>query len=420
MAMGFLKLKDWSERKAGSAKDVAIQGRLMGALLFGPDFKGASTVVFPLPAVPELGVADGFDFYIQDNTGGTHAQMMQYLGEFLGKANADPRLTMVRHNGMADSTQLKLVIDHEKLTMMKVSVSDVNQTLATAMSGSYVNDYLDRGRIKQVWVQGDINSRMQPEEVLKWEVRNSEGKMVKLSSFARFEWSYGSPSLERFNGLAALNIQGSPAANVSSGDAMDAVEQIFKEVFPTGYEIAWNGVSYQERAAGAQGPALYAISLLVVFLCLAALYESWSIPVAVILIVPCGVVGALGLTWALGMTNDIYFQVGLLTTIGLVSKNAILIVEFAKEYMERGFDAVHAAEEAVRVRLRPIVMTSLAFGLGVLPLAIAYGPGSGAQNAIGVGVLGGILGGTILCVVFVPVLYIIISRVFGRNKQRAN
>ncbi len=420
MAMGFLKLKDWSERKAGSAKDVAIQGRLMGALLFGPDFKGASTVVFPLPAVPELGVADGFDFYIQDNTGGTHAQMMQYLGEFLGKANADPRLTMVRHNGMADSTQLKLVIDHEKLTMMKVSVSDVNQTLATAMSGSYVNDYLDRGRIKQVWVQGDINSRMQPEEVLKWEVRNSEGKMVKLSSFARFEWSYGSPSLERFNGLAALNIQGSPAANVSSGDAMDAVEQIFKEVFPTGYEIAWNGVSYQERAAGAQGPALYAISLLVVFLCLAALYESWSIPVAVILIVPCGVVGALGLTWALGMTNDIYFQVGLLTTIGLVSKNAILIVEFAKEYMERGFDAVHAAEEAVRVRLRPIVMTSLAFGLGVLPLAIAYGPGSGAQNAIGVGVLGGILGGTILCVVFVPVFYIIISRVFGRNKQRAN
>ena len=420
MAMGFIKLKDWAERKSPAAKDVAIQGRLMGALLFGPDFKGASTMVFPLPAVPELGVADGFDFYIQDNTGGTHDQFMKYMGQFLAKANADPRLTMVRHNGMGDSTQLKLKIDQQKLTMMKVSVADVNSTLATAMSGSYVNDYLDRGRIKQVWVQGDASSRMQPEDVLQWEVRNADGQMVKLSSFAHFEWAYGSPRLERFNGLAALNIQGSPKAGVSSGDAMNAVEEIFHQVFPAGYQIAWNGVSYQERAAGAQGPALYAISLLVVFLCLAALYESWSIPVAVLLIVPCGVVGAFGLTWALGMTNDIYFQVGLLTTIGLVSKNAILIVEFAKEYMERGFDAIHAAEEAVRVRLRPIVMTSLAFGLGVLPLTVAHGPGAGAQNAIGVGVLGGILAGTVLCVIFVPVFYIMISRVFGRSKQRAN
>ncbi len=417
MAMGFVKLKDWSERKSPAQADVAVQGRLMGALLFGPDFRGATTMMFPLPAVPELGVADGFDFYIQDNTGGTHEQFMQYLGQFLAKANADKRLTMVRHNGMGDSTQLKLVIDHQKLTMMKVSVADVNSTITTAMSGTYVNDYMDRGRIKQVWVQGETNSRMQPEDVLKWEVRNSDGEMVKLSSFAHFEWAYGSPRLERFNGIPSLNIQGSPAQGVSSGEAMDAVESIMHEVFPAGYQIAWNGVSYQERAAGAQGPALYAISLLVVFLCLAALYESWSIPVAVLLIVPCGVVGAFGLTWALGMTNDIYFQVGLLTTIGLVSKNAILIVEFAKEYMERGIDAIHAAEEAVRVRLRPIVMTSLAFGLGVLPLAMAHGAGAGAQNAIGVGVLGGILAGTVLCVAFVPVFYVMIGRVFGRPKS---
>ncbi len=416
MALGFLKLKDWDERKDPSLTDVAIQQRLMGALMFGPNFRGASTFIFPLPAVPELGVADGFDFYIQDNTGGSHAQFMQYLGQFLGKANADPRLTMVRHNGMGDSTQLKLVIDQKKLTMMNVSIADVNKTVTTAMSGSYVNDYLDRGRIKQVWVQGDTGSRMQPEDVLRWQVRNANGDMVKLSTFAHFEWQYGSPRLERFNGIPSLNIQGSPKSGVSSGEAMNAVEEIFSQVFPAGYSIAWNGVSYQERAAGSQGPALYAISLLVVFLCLAALYESWSVPIAVLLVVPCGVIGALGLTWLLGMTNDIYFQVGLLTTIGLVSKNAILIVEFAKEYMERGIGAIEAAEEAVRVRLRPILMTSLAFGLGVLPLAIAHGPGAGAQNAIGVGVLGGILAGTFLCIGFVPVFYVLISRMFGRVK----
>ncbi len=416
MAMGFLKLKDWDERKSPQAKDVSIQRRLMGALLFGPDFRGAQTLVFPLPAVPELGVADGFDFYIQDTTGGSHAQLMQLLGQFLGKANADPKLTMVRHNGMADSAQLKLNIDHKKLTMMGISIADVNRTISTAMSGSYVNDYMDRGRIKQVWVQGDTQSRMQPEDVLQWEVRNAKGEMVKLSTFATFSWEYGSPRLERFNGLPALNIQGSPAAGVSSGEAMDRVEEIFHEVFPVGYQISWNGVSYQERESGSQGPALYAISLLVVFLCLAALYESWSVPIAVLMVVPCGVVGAFGLTYALGMTNDIYFQVGLLTTVGLVSKNAILIVEFAKEYLERGFDAIHAAEEAVRVRLRPILMTSLAFGLGVLPLAVAQGPGAGAQNAIGVGVLGGMLAGTFLCVLFVPVFYVVITRWFSRTK----
>lgn len=418
MALGFLKLKDWSERTTPDASVNAIQGRAMGALLFAPDFKQASTFVFPLPPVPELGVADGFDFYIQDNTGGTHERLMQLMNQFLGKANADPRLTMVRHNGMSDTTQLKLTFDYEKLSALNLDIGAVNSAISTALAGTYVNDFMDRGRVKKVWVMGDTDSRMQPEDILRWHVRNAYGEMVPISTFARFDWIYGSPRLERFNGLAAVNIQGSPAAGVASGEAMAAIEEIAAEVFPAGYEIAWNGVSYQEKAAGSQGPVLYALSLLVVFLCLAALYESWSVPIAVLMVVPCGVVGALGLTWALNMTNDVYFQVGLLTTIGLVSKNAILIVEFAKEYMERGQDAIHAAEEAVRVRLRPILMTSLAFGLGVFPLTVAHGPGAGAQNAIGVGVLGGMLAGTFLCVAFVPVFYVLISR-FSSKKTVA-
>ena len=417
MALGFLKLRDWSERTTPDTSVAAIQGRTMGILMGHPDFKQASTFVFPLPPVPELGVADGFDLYIQDNTGGTHDKLMQYMGQFLMKANADPRLTMVRHNGMADTTQLKLVLDYEKLSALNLSIGEVNSAISTVLSGSYVNDYMDRGRVKQVWVMGNTGSRMQPEDILGWHVRNANGEMVPIGTFAKFEWSYGSPRLERFNGLPAVNIQGNPRAGVSSGQAMAAIEEIAKEVFPTGYEIAWNGVSYQEKAAGNQGPALFALSILVVFLCLAALYESWSVPIAVLLVVPCGVVGALGLTGALGMSNDIYFQVGLLTTIGLVSKNAILIVEFAKEYMEQGKDAIHAAEEAVRVRLRPILMTSLAFGLGVLPLAMAHGAGAGAQNAIGVGVLGGMLAGTFLCIAFVPVFYVLVDRFLGGKKR---
>ncbi len=415
MAMGFLKLKDWSERTTPDTSVAAIQGRTMGALMMAPQFMQSSTYVFPLPPVPELGVADGFDLYIQDNTGGTHERLMQLMGQFLAKANADPRLTMVRHNGMADSTQLKLVLDYEKLSAYNLNIAEVNNSISTALAGKYVNDYLDRGRVKQVWVMGDVASRMQPEEILNWHVRNANGEMVPISTFAKFEWTYGSPRLERFNGLPAVNIQGNPRAGVSSGEAMQAIEEIAKEVFPTGYEVAWNGVSYQEKAAGSQGAALYGLSLLVVFLCLAALYESWTVPISVLLCVPCGVVGALGLTWFLGMSNDIYFQVGLVTTIGLVSKNAILIVEFAKEYMEKGKDAIHAAEEAVRVRLRPILMTSLAFGLGVLPLAVAHGPGAGAQNAIGVGVLGGMLAGTFLCIAFVPVFYVLVVRLSGKK-----
>ncbi len=406
MALGFLKLKDWSERPNAEQGVAMIQRRAMGAFMMSPQFMNGSAFLFPLPSVPELGVADGFDFYIQDLSGQGHAKLMEVRNAFLAKANQDPRLTMVRHNGMDDTAQMRLTLDYEKLSALSLDIATVNDTLSTALAGSYVNDFMDRGRIKQVWVQGQTDSRMQPSDLYRWHVRNAKGEMVPLAAFASMSWEYGSPMLERFNGVSAVNIQGSPAPGVASGEAMNAVEEIAAEVLPTGYGIAWNGVSYQERQSGSQQTALYAISVLIVFLCLAALYESWSVPIAVILVIPCGVVGALGLTYYLGMNNDVYFKVGLLTTVGLVAKNAILIVEFAKDMVDKGEDVVHSALEAVRLRLRPILMTSLAFGLGVLPLAMAYGPGSGAQNAIGVGVLGGMITGTVLCVAFVPAFYV--------------
>lgn len=414
MALGFLKLKDWAERPDASQSVEALQGRAMGAFMMAPEFKNSSTFVFPLPSVPELGVADGFDFFIQDQKGQGHEKLMQVMGKFLAAANADPRLTMVRHNGMEDTAQMKLTLDYEKLSALGLDVATVNSAISTALAGSYVNDFLDRGRIKEVWVQGSSDSRMQPEDLKRWQVRNSHGDMVPLAAFSTMSWNYGSPNLERFNGLAAVNIQGSPNAGVSSGEAMKAVEEIAQKVFPEGYGISWNGVSYQERQAGSQEAALYAISLVVVFLCLAALYESWSVPIAVILVIPCGIIGALGLTWILGMSNDVYFKVGMLTTMGLVSKNAILIVEFAKDLHDEGEEIFQAALHAVQLRLRPILMTSLAFGLGVLPLTMAHGAGSGAQNAIGVGVLGGMITGTLLCVLFVPAFFVVITKISER------
>lgn len=419
MAMGFLKLKDWAERPDEDQSYTAVVNRVQMPLLTDPRFQDNQTFIFPLPAVPELGVADGFDFYIQDTTGKGHDALVGVMNDFLREANQDPRLRQVRHNGMADTAQMRIRFDYAKLSALSLDIATVNETLSAVMAGSYINDFLDRGRIKEVWIQGDIDTRMQPEDLMRWHVRNSKGEMVPFSAFSSLSWEYGSPRLERFNGTAAVNIQGNPAPGVASGQAMQAVREIAARVFPAGYEIAWNGVSYQEDQTGKQGPVLYAISLLVVFLCLAALYESWSVPISVLLVVPCGVVGALGLTYALGMNNDIYFQVGLLTTIGLVSKNAILIVEFAKDMMDRGEDAMHAAMHAVRLRLRPILMTSLAFGLGVLPLVYAHGAGSGAQNAIGVGVFGGMVTGTVLCVAFVPVFYFVVAKLghLEGNKQ---
>lgn len=413
-AMGFLKLKDWSERKTPDTSINAIMGRVQG-LLFSPMFKDVMGFAFPLPAVPELGVAEGFDFYLQDRGGKGHDNLMQVMNQFLAAANADPRLTQVRHNGMADTPMLQVNVDYGKARAMGVSDTTINSTLNSALGSSYVNDFMDQGRLKKVYIQGKEDSRGEIEDIGKWHVRNSAGEMVPFSSFMTVEWTYGSPRLERFNALDAVNIQGSPAAGVSSGQAMDAVEEIMKTL-PPGYSIEWNGVSYQERVAGSNAGPLYAISLLVVFLALAALYESWSIPVAVILVVPLGVLGALALTWICGKENDVYFQVGLLTTVGLVAKNAILIVEFARELYESGMDALAAVVEAVRLRLRPIVMTSLAFGLGVVPLALAHGAGAGAQSAIGVAVLGGMLTGTFLCIFFVPVFYALIIQIFSKKK----
>lgn len=413
-AMGFLKLKDWSERKTPDTSIGAIMGRVQG-LLFSPMFKDVMGFAFPLPAVPELGVAEGFDFYLQDRGGKGHDNLMQVMNQFLAAANADPRLTQVRHNGMADTPMLQVNVDYGKARAMGVSDTTINSTLNSALGSSYVNDFMDQGRLKKVYIQGKEDSRGEIEDIGKWHVRNSAGEMVPFSSFMTVEWTYGSPRLERFNALDAVNIQGSPAAGVSSGQAMDAVEEIMKTL-PPGYSIEWNGVSYQERVAGSNAGPLYAVSLLVVFLALAALYESWSIPVAVILVVPLGVLGALALTWICGKENDVYFQVGLLTTVGLVAKNAILIVEFARELYESGMDALAAVVEAVRLRLRPIVMTSLAFGLGVVPLALAHGAGAGAQSAIGVAVLGGMLTGTFLCIFFVPVFYALIIQIFSKKK----
>lgn len=413
-AMGFLKLKDWSERKTPDTSIGAIMGRVQG-LLFSPMFKDVMGFAFPLPAVPELGVAEGFDFYLQDRGGKGHDNLMQVMNQFLAAANADPRLTQVRHNGMADTPMLQMNVDYGKARAMGVSDTTINSTLNSALGSSYVNDFMDQGRLKKVYIQGKEDSRGEIEDIGKWHVRNSAGEMVPFSSFMTVEWTYGSPRLERFNALDAVNIQGSPAAGVSSGQAMDAVEEIMKTL-PPGYSIEWNGVSYQERVAGSNAGPLYAVSLLVVFLALAALYESWSIPVAVILVVPLGVLGALALTWICGKENDVYFQVGLLTTVGLVAKNAILIVEFARELYESGMDALAAVVEAVRLRLRPIVMTSLAFGLGVVPLALAHGAGAGAQSAIGVAVLGGMLTGTFLCIFFVPVFYALIIQIFSKKK----
>jgi multidrug efflux pump len=341
-----------------------------------------------------------------------HEALIAARNQFLGMAAQDKRLVAVRPNGQEDMAEYMLDIDHAKAGALGVSVADINDTLATAWGGNYINDFLDRGRIKKVYLQADAPARMKPEDLNKWYVRNKQGEMVPVSAFATARWGFGSPRLERYNGQASVELLGQGAPGLSSGDAMAAVEQIMAKL-PPGIGYEWTGTSYEERRSGAQAPALYALSLLVVFLCLAALYESWSVPFAVMLVVPFGVLGALLAATGRGLSNDIYFQVGLLATIGLASKNAILIVEFAKSQVEQGHEVVAATLEAARMRLRPILMTSLAFGLGVLPLAVATGAGSGSQNAIGTGVLGGTILATALGTVFVPLFYILIKRRFA-------
>lgn len=412
-AMIFVGLKPWSERK-GSVFELA--DRSMG---FFRTIKEGTVISFAPPAVMELGNATGFNLFIQDATGGGHEKLMQARNIFLGMAAKNPALRMVRPNGMNDESQYQILIDDEKVQALKLSLSDVNNTMSAAWGSSYVNDFNDRGRVKKVYIQGEAGSRISPEDFNKWYVRNSDGEMVSFSSFASGKWSYGSPKLERYNGLPAVELLGEPAPGYSSGDAMKAVEEI-AEKLPPGLNVAWTGLSFEERLSGSQAPALYALSLIIVFLCLAGLYESWSIPFSVMLVIPLGVIGAVSATLLRGLGNDVFFQVGLLTTIGLSAKNAILIVEFARDLHERnGMSLSDAATEAARVRLRPIVMTSLAFVVGVIPLAIASGASSGSKHAIGTGVVGGMLTATILAIFYIPLFYILVAGFFVKRKYKS-
>jgi hydrophobe/amphiphile efflux-1 (HAE1) family protein len=406
--LAFVRLKDFDARKAAKLKAQAVAGRAMGAF---SQIRDAMVFAVIPPAVPELGTSSGFDFQLQDVGGVGHNTLMQARNMMLGMASKDPNLAGVRPNGQDDTPQLKIEVDQAKAGAMGLTTADINSALSSAWGGAYVNDFIDRGRVKKVYMQADAPYRMTPEDLNRWYVRNGSGQMVAFPAFATASWTYGSPRLERYNGLSSMNIQGSPAPGKSSGQALAAMEKIAAQL-PPGVGFEWTGLSAQERESGNQAPALYAISILVVFLLLAALYESWSIPLAVIMVVPLGIVGALLATFVRGLSNDIYFQVGLLTTMGLASKNAILIVEFAKDLYEKGLSLIDATLEAVRIRLRPIIMTSLAFVFGVLPLAISNGAGSGAQHAIGTGVIGGMLSATLLAIFFVPLFFVVVEKVF--------
>ncbi|TAJ71512.1 MAG: efflux RND transporter permease subunit [Phenylobacterium sp.] len=409
--IAFVRMKDFEERKAADRKVQAVAQRAMGKF---SQIRDAMVFAVVPPAVPELGNASGFDFQLQDTGGVGHEALMAARNQLLGMAGQDPKLAGVRPNGQDDTPEFAIDVDQAKAGAMGLTTADINATLSTALGGSYVNDFMDRGRVKKVFVQADAPFRMKPEDLDRWYVRNAAGQMAPFSAFASSHWTIGSPRLERYNGLPAVNIQGAPAPGQSSGQAMQAMEAIAAKL-PPGIGYEWTGLSLQEREAGAQAPALYAISIIVVFLLLAALYESWSIPLAVILVIPLGVVGALLATSLRGLSNDIYFQVGLLTTMGLAAKNAILIVEFAKDRFEAGAPLVEATLEAVRIRLRPIIMTSLAFMFGVLPLAISNGPGSSSQHAIGTGVIGGMLSAVMLAIFFVPLFFVLVQRHLGRR-----
>lgn len=415
-ALLFINLKDWSERKGKDATAQAIAMRMMGAFMGQKD---AMVFAFTPPSVQDLGNATGFDLQLLDEGGLGHDALVAARNQLMGMAAQNPAVVGVRPNGMEDTAQLKVEVDKDKATALGLSIADINSTLSSMWGSSYIDDFVDRGRVKRVFIQADAPFRALPEDLGKLHVRNAKGEMVPFSAFAKATWSHGSPRLERFQGTSAMNIQGQPAPGYSSGQAMAAMEEMVGKL-PQGIGYAWTGLSYEERLSGSQAPALYAISLLVVFLCLAALYESWSIPFAVMLVVPLGVLGAVTAATLTGLANDIYFQVGLLTTIGLSAKNAILIVEFAKEYYEKGMDLTDATLEAARQRLRPIIMTSLAFILGVSPLALASGAGSGSQNAIGVGVVGGMMSATLLAIFFVPLFFVGVERLVGRTKQARN
>ena len=416
MAMGFLNLRDWEERHRPDQKSAAIAGRAMRNLY---SVKDASIYAFIPPAIREMGNATGFDFMLVDRGGLGHTALMDARNQMLGMAAQNPKLVGVRPNGLSDVPQYTLHIDYEKAEALGVTTANITGVLQTAWGSSYVNDFMDLARLKKVYIQGDAPSRMLPEDIDRWHVRNNQGKMVPFSSFSYGEWSYGSPKLERYNGTSSVEILGAPAPGVSSGEAMAIIEDL-AEKLPRGIVLEWTGLSYEERMAGSQTGLLYSVSLLFVFLCLAALYESWSIPFSVLLIVPLGIIGSVVATKWAGLNNDVYFQIALLTTVGLAAKNAILIVEFAKTLYEGGVGLIQSALSAAELRLRPILMTSFAFILGVTPLAINDGAGSASQNAIGIGVIGGMVAATSLAIIFVPLFFILIERGSEKKKQAAN
>jgi len=411
-ARAFIKLKDWSERK-GDGKDAASLARKYTQAL--STIRDARIFIVLPPVVHGLGDGSGFTIDLQDNGNLGHEALVKARDQFLQLARANKKLENVRISGLDDVSQFSIDIDDAKAVAMNLSASDINSTMNAALGGVYVNDFINNTRVKKVYMQGDAPYRMNPEDIMKWYVRNSDDDMVPFSAFATTNWTFGPPRLERYNGISSYEIVGQPAAGVSSGVAMDEVEKIAAQL-PQGIGFSWAAQSYQERLAGSQAPALYAISILFVFLCLAALYESWSVPFSIILVVPIGVVGAVLTTWAVGLDNDVYFQIGLLTTVGLSAKNAILIVEFAKTLQEKGMSLIDAAMEAVRLRFRPILMTSLAFIFGTLPLALATGAGSGSRRALGTGVVGGMFFATVLELFFVPLFFVLIRGFFARRK----
>jgi HAE1 family hydrophobic/amphiphilic exporter-1 len=411
--MAFVKLKDWDLRQRADLKVGAVASR---AMMQFSKIRNALVFAFAPPAVVELGQAKGFDFQLLDRGGLGHEGLMGARNQLLGMASKAPVLTKVRPNGLEDVPEYRIDVDWDKAGVLNVPIGSIHNTISAAFGSAYVNDFIQGGRVKRVYAQADAPYRMLPSDLEKLYVRSNAGRMVPFSSFASGHWASGSPKLERYNGFPSMNLLGESAPGRSSGEAMSTMED-FVTKLPQGIGFDWSGLSYQERQAGSHAAPLYAFSILVVFLCLAALYESWPIPISILLALPLGVIGGVICSSLRGLPNDVYFQIGLLTTLGLTTKNAILIVQFAKARSDEGMGLIAATLEGAKLRLRPIIMTSLAFGFGVMPLALANGAGAGAQKAIGTAVLGGVATSTFLVVIFAPLFYVLIEKTFGKNRN---
>ena len=413
--MLFIRLKDWNLRNRPDLKAKAVAGRATGVFA---GIRNAMVFAFQPPPVVELGMSRGFDFQLLDRGGLGHQELMKGQYQLLGMISEDPRVIKVRPNSMPDVPEYRIDVDWEKAGALGVPITSIHSTLSAAFGSAYANDFIQGGRIKRVYIQADAPYRMLPTDLEKLYVRNKQGKMVPFSSFASGHWKSGPPQLTRFNGFPSINIWGEPAPGRSTGESMQAMEDAMEKL-PLGFGFDWSGLSYQERMASSQAPLLYAFSIFVIFLCLAALYESWTIPISILLVLPLGVIGGIIASSTRGLANDVYFQIGLLTTLGLATKNAILIVQFAKGGLEKGMGLLEATLEGAKLRFRPIMMTSLAFGFGVLPLAMTSGAGAGAQNAIGTSVLGGMITATVLVVIFAPLFFVLIEKLFGKQHRQA-